>query len=294
MALRSTIDYLLYDWLDTEALCARTRHAEHARETFDAVLDTCERIARDKYAPFNRLVDVEEPHFDGEKVVLPQATHEAQKAYAASGMLSAAQDYDMGGMQLPYSVEAAANAFFACASVSIGTGMLTTGNANLLMQHGSALQREVFAKAEFSGRWSGTMCLSEPQAGSSLSDVATRAVPDGADFASDPLGPRYRLKGNKMWISNSPLADVFVVWAREISEGGAAGPGHIEHPDQGREGHQQRRQKAHRRQRQGGDGPHQHQGQPAAPSGQGLQAGGEGGDERHAYSGVVSDGGLMR
>ena len=45
------------------------------------------------------------------------------------------------------------------------------------------------------------MCLSEPQAGSSLSDVATRAVPDGADFQSDPLGPRYRLKGNKMWIS---------------------------------------------------------------------------------------------
>jgi butyryl-CoA dehydrogenase len=60
----------------------------------------------------------------------------------------------------------------------------------------------VFAKNEFAGRWSGTMCLSEPQAGSSLSDVVTRAVPDGADFESDPLGPRYRLKGNKMWISS--------------------------------------------------------------------------------------------
>jgi len=59
----------------------------------------------------------------------------------------------------------------------------------------------VFAHNEFSGRWAGTMCLSEPQAGSSLGDVATRAVPDGADFARDPLGPRYRLKGNKMWIS---------------------------------------------------------------------------------------------
>jgi butyryl-CoA dehydrogenase len=80
--------------------------------------------------------------------------------------------------------------------------MLTTGNANLLMTHGTALQKEVFAKNEFSGRWSGTMCLSEPQAGSSLSDVATRALPDGPDFASDPLGPRYRLKGNKMWISS--------------------------------------------------------------------------------------------
>ncbi|MDE2618272.1 MAG: acyl-CoA dehydrogenase, partial [Burkholderiales bacterium] len=122
-------------------------------------------------------------------------------AYAASGMLSAAQDYEIGGMQLPYTVEAAANSFFAMASISIGSGMLTSGNANLLMAHGTDLQKAVFAKNEFAGRFSGTMCLSEPQAGSSLSDIATRAVPDGADFQNDPLGPRYRLKGNKMWIS---------------------------------------------------------------------------------------------
>jgi butyryl-CoA dehydrogenase len=202
MNLRPTIDFLLNDWLDTAALAQRERFADHSRDTFDAVLDTCERIAREKYAPFNRLVDVQEPHFDGEKVILPQATHDASRAYAESGMLSAAQDYEVGGMQLPYSVEAAANAFFACASVSIGSGMLTTGNANLLMTHGTAMQKEVFAKNELAGRWSGTMCLSEPQAGSSLSDVATRAVPDGDGYESDPLGARYRLKGNKMWISS--------------------------------------------------------------------------------------------
>ncbi len=202
MNLRSTLDFLLYGWLQAESLNQRPRFADHSRETFDAVFDTCERIAREKYAPFNRLVDTHEPHFDGEKVILPQATHDAQKAYAASGMLSAAQDYDMGGMQLPYTIEAAANAFFAMASVSIGSGMLTTGNANLLMVHGNALQKEVFAKNEFSGRFSGTMCLSEPQAGSSLSDVTTRAIPDGADFEAEPLGARYRLKGNKMWISS--------------------------------------------------------------------------------------------
>jgi butyryl-CoA dehydrogenase len=202
MALRQTLDFLLYDWLNAESLNQRTRFADHSRETFGAVFDTCERIAREKYAPFNRTVDTQEPHFDGEKVILPQATHDAQKAYAASGMLSAAQDYEMGGMQLPYTIEAAANAFFAMASVSIGSGMLTTGNANLLMVHGSPVQKEVFAKNEFSGRFSGTMCLSEPQAGSSLSDVTTRAVPDGDDFMGEPLGPRYRLKGNKMWISS--------------------------------------------------------------------------------------------
>ena len=201
MNLRPTVDFLLHDWLKVSALQNRERFADHSRETFDAVLDTCERIAREKYAPYNRLVDVEEPRFDGERVILPQATHEACKAYAESGMLSAAQDYEIGGMQLPYTVEAAANAFFAMASVSIGSGMLTTGNANLLMAHGSELQKQVFALNEFNGRFSGTMCLSEPQAGSSLSDVATRATPDGENHAADPLGPRYRLRGNKMWIS---------------------------------------------------------------------------------------------
>jgi len=201
MALRDTVDFLLYDWLKVEQLNQRERFADHSRETFDAVLDTCERIAREKYAPHNRTVDIEEPQFDGERVILPQATHDAHAAYAASGMLSAAQDYAIGGMQLPYTVESAANAFFACASVSIGANMLTVGNANLLMAHGNDAQQQVFAHKEFAGEWAGTMCLSEPQAGSSLSDIATKATADGADFANDPLGPRYRLKGNKMWIS---------------------------------------------------------------------------------------------
>ena len=229
MKLRATLDFLLNDWLHTTELTQRPRFADHSRETFDAVLDTCERIAREKFAPFNRLVDVEEPRFDGEKVILPQATHDAAKAYAESGMLSAAQDFEMGGMQLPYSVEAAANAFFACASVSIGSGMLTTGNANLLMVHGTELQKSVFAKNEFNGRFSGTMCLSEPQAGSSLSDITTRAVPDGADFESEPLGARYRLKGNKMWISSGEheLSEniVHLVLAKIPDANGALVPG---------------------------------------------------------------------
>ncbi|MEO7940117.1 MAG: acyl-CoA dehydrogenase, partial [Burkholderiaceae bacterium] len=163
--------------------------------------DTCERIAREKYAPFNRLVDTQEPRLEGDRVVLPQATHDAHQAYVASGMLGAAQDYDIGGMQLPYTVNASANAFFALASISIGSNMLTVGNANLLLAHGTPLQKEVFAANQFSGRWAGTMCLSEPHAGSSLSDITTRAEPDGEGAQNDPLGARYRLRGNKMWIS---------------------------------------------------------------------------------------------
>ena len=202
MNFRPTLDFLLYHWLDVESLNQRERFADHTRETFDAVLDTCERIAREKYAPFNRLVDTQEPRFDGDKVILPQATHDAHKAYVESGMLGAAQDYALGGMQLPYTVNASANAFFALASVSIGSNLLTVGNANLLLVHGTEMQKAVFAANEFSGRWAGTMCLSEPQAGSSLSDITTRAVPDGDASQHDPLGPRYRLTGHKMWISS--------------------------------------------------------------------------------------------
>ena len=203
MSYRRTLDFLLHDWLAVESLRQRPRFADHSRETFASVMDTCERLARDKFAPFNRLADTEEPWFDGDKVHLPQASHDAAKAYAESGMLAAAQDYEIGGMQLPCVVEMAANSFFSKAGIGIGGGgMLTSGNANLLMVHGTPLQQTVFAQQEFAGRFAGTMCLSEPQAGSSLSDVATRATPDGADFESDPLGARYRLRGNKMWISN--------------------------------------------------------------------------------------------
>ena len=120
MSLRETLDHLLIRWLRVERLCGRERHADHNLETFAAVLDTCERIAREKYAPYNRLIDTEEPRYDGERVILPQATHDAHTAYVESGMLGAAQSAEIGGMQLPFVVESAANAFFAQASVSMG------------------------------------------------------------------------------------------------------------------------------------------------------------------------------
>ena len=99
MTLRSTVDFLLYQWLDVTSLNQRERFADHSRETFDAVFETCERIAREKYAPLNRLLDAQELHFDGEKVILPQATHDGSAAFAASGMLCAAQAYRIGGMK---------------------------------------------------------------------------------------------------------------------------------------------------------------------------------------------------
>lgn len=200
--IRASIDFFLFSWLKADELNKRPRFADHEKTTYEAVLDLCQKIAQDKFEPFNRLADIEEPHFDGKKVTLPKATYDATRAYVESGMLASTQSYEHGGMQLPCSIDMAANSFFGASSVGMkGYLMLTIGNANLLMVHGTDAQKKAFAQPELEGRFFGTMNLSEPQAGSSLSDISTRAVADGPDYESDPLGPRYRLTGRKMWIS---------------------------------------------------------------------------------------------
>jgi len=195
---RRDIEFLLYEWLDVAALCSRPRYTDHSRETFDGALDTAERIATEVFLPHRRRSDVEEPEFDGERVHLIPEVREAFVAFAEAGLLAAAQDYDFGGMQLPTVVDKACFAYVLAANVgSAGYPLLTAANANLLLAHGSAAQVDAFARPQLAGRFAGTMCLSEPQAGSSLADVATRAEPDG----ESPFGPQFRLFGNKMWIS---------------------------------------------------------------------------------------------
>ena len=208
MTHRATLDFLLHDWLSAENLCKRERHIDHSRETFDAVLDLSEKIAQEQFAPINRLTDTHEPEFDGVMVKLPKETPIALAAFNEAGLMAASKDAELGGMQLPTVVEIASMSFFYKASVSLAAyPMLTRGNANTILAHGTPRQIEVFAKGGFEGRTFGTMCLSEPQAGSSLSDITTKALPDvkgdgtGIDWTQDPLGPRYRITGNKMWIS---------------------------------------------------------------------------------------------
>jgi len=195
---RRDLEFLLYEWLDVTALCTRERFADHGRETFDATLDTAERLATERFLPHRRKSDTHEPEFDGERVSVIPEVPLAVRAYAEAGLLSATHDADYGGMQLPHVVDKACFAYFAAANVATSAySMLTVGNANLLLAHGSPAQIDAFVKPMLAGRFTGTMCLSEPQAGSSLADVATRAEPDG----DSPFGPRFRLFGNKMWIS---------------------------------------------------------------------------------------------
>jgi len=188
------LEFLLHEWLDVETLTKRERYAEHSRETFDAVLELAEQIATEHFAPHNRKADENEPHVVDGKVVLIPEVAAALKVFAEAGMTAGALPEELGGMQLPAVVNQAVHVWFQAAN--IGTSaypFLTMANANLLVAHGTPEQVQTYVPPMAEGRWFGTMALSEPQAGSSLADITTRAVrqDDGS----------YRLTGNKMWIS---------------------------------------------------------------------------------------------
>src|SRR6478672_2246688 len=195
---RRELHFQLHDWLGVDALLLAPRFAAHSAETFDAVLDSCDRLASDVFAPCYQAADREEPHFDGDRVTVHPQVAAAVRAFAGSGLISATEGDAVGGMQLPGVVGKAALVNLYAANIgACAYPLLTMGNARLLPARGMRVQVEALAMPQLRGDWTGTMCLSEPQAGSSLSDITTRA-----EFEREsPFGPQYRLIGRKMWIS---------------------------------------------------------------------------------------------
>ena len=212
------LEFLLYDWLRVDELTKRDRFAEHSRETFDAVLELCEQLATRYFANHNKKSDAHEPTFDGATVTVIPEVKEALNAVAQADLVAMTADQRFGGAQLPTTVAQAAFAWFAAANISTsGYLMLTMANANLLATFGTDEQIDTFVTPMLAGRFSGTMALSETQAGSSLADITTRAEPQ-ADGS-------YRLFGSKMWISGAEheMTDNIVNLVLAKIPGGPAG-----------------------------------------------------------------------
>lgn len=195
----------LYEVLDAEGLTQRERFAEHTRETFDAAIGTARNIAEKYFAPHNRKNDENEPRYeDGQAILIPEVKP-AVDAFLEAGFLNAARSFEAGGMQLPTLLSQACFAHFQSANAaSTSYPFLTMGAANLIESFGDEAQKRRFLQPMIDGRFFGTMALTEPHAGSSLSDIRTRAepAPDGT----------YRLKGNKIFISGGdhPLSENIV------------------------------------------------------------------------------------
>lgn len=192
---RRDLDFLLYEWLDVEALTSRARFSEHSKDTFDAVMDLCADIAHKHFEPHNKSADATEPKMRADGTVeMIDDVKAALDVYSAAGLIAGQFDESVGGMQLPATVARAAMAWFQAANASTSSyPFLTMANANLIATYGTSKQIDDYVRPMLEGKYFGTMCLSEPQAGSSLADITTRAVKqeDGS----------YRITGTKMWIS---------------------------------------------------------------------------------------------
>ena len=188
------LPFQLYEVLDTEALCQHPKFAEHNRATFDATLETANKIATDLFLPHNHIADKNEPQFDGKKVSMIDEVKVAFDAFRDSGFIAARYSFDEGGMQLPETVTTALAGYFMAANPSTTAyPFLTSAAINVLAHFASDDIKQAFMPRMLTGEFTGTMALTEPHAGSSLADITTTATeqPDGS----------YRIKGSKIYIS---------------------------------------------------------------------------------------------
>ena len=191
---RRNLDFLLYETLGFGTVLSAPRFAGYDRAAVDAVLDTVQAIAENEFLPCAADLDAHEPHFTDGRVQVDARVGRALGACAEAGLFSAGFDPELGGLGMPATVTMLINGILAAANIGIANyQLLTVAGANMLASFGTDEQKLLFLRPMMEGRWFGTMCLSEPQAGSSLSDIRTRAEPVD--------GRLHRITGTKMWIS---------------------------------------------------------------------------------------------
>ena len=188
-----TLKFLLFHVHDLKGVLQQERFADYDEESITMMLDSIKDFADKEMYPYFREMDEYPAHFkDGEIMVHPQVT-KYMKAGGEMGFLSGPFSYEDGGMQMP-SMVVHASAFIQEAANNHLPGYigLTVGAAELIVHFGSEFLNDTYVPKMISGEWGGTMCLTEPQAGSSLSDIVTSALPNGDS---------YKINGQKIFIS---------------------------------------------------------------------------------------------
>jgi butyryl-CoA dehydrogenase len=191
---RQTVNFLLFEMLEIQKLSQHEYFNEYNKEALDMVLGTANKIAVDVMRPYLREMDKNPPVYKNGNVAVHPIVKTFLRKCGAIGFISAHFPFEDGGQQLPYSIVAAFNYIFAAANYSLGVYPgLTSGAANLIITFGSPDLKKYYTPKMYSGEWQGTMALTEPEAGSSLSDIKTKAIPTGEGF--------YLMKGQKIFIS---------------------------------------------------------------------------------------------
>jgi alkylation response protein AidB-like acyl-CoA dehydrogenase len=189
------IRFQLYELLDADALLKYPYFQDHSRDSFEMVLAAADQIGEKMLLPLLTEMDRQEPQMVDGKIRVHEGMKAIVKKFGDDGWINAPFSYEQGGQQIPSTVFNAATFILQAANYSASVfPFLTAGAANLILTFGSKALQNTFTPRMFSGEWQGTMALTEPDAGSSLSDMITSATP------TDDAGV-FKIKGQKIYIS---------------------------------------------------------------------------------------------
>ncbi len=190
---KRNLQFLLHEVFKAEELNQYEYFSAHDRETFNLVLDSATYIADTLMHPYLKEVDRNQPELKNGQVTVHPKVKEFMKAMGDAGLIGAGFSFEHGGQQLPEMVSASIGFILMAANNGMMYTGLSSGSAHLITSFGSPELTEFYVPNMLSGQWQGTMALTEPQAGSSLSDVTTSATlqDDGS----------YKIKGQKVFIS---------------------------------------------------------------------------------------------
>ena len=186
--------FILHEMLEVEKICAFPRFKDYDKDSFDILLDSVKDFSDKVAYPAFKEMDEDPARYDDGKIYVHPAVGTMMKHAGENGSIGATFDYEVGGMQLPHTVHCALAHISQCANNSLpGYPGLTGGAASLIINYAKQELIDTYVPKMLAGEWGGTMCLTEPQAGSSLSDITTSATPneDGS----------YQIAGQKIFIS---------------------------------------------------------------------------------------------
>jgi len=188
------LKFLLYEVFQAEELVRYPRYAEHSREVFDMILEMAVKMGKNLFKPCLSEMDKIQPEYINGTVKVRPVVKTIMKECGDGGWIAAQAPYELGGQQLPHIIGLLPLFVFGAANYSASVyPMLTYGAAHLIENFGTHEQKDYYIPKMFAGLWQGTMALTEPQAGSSLSDVATTAEPTDRGY--------FHIRGQKLFIS---------------------------------------------------------------------------------------------
>ncbi len=189
------IRFLLHEVLNAASVNQYEYYQDYDAEAFDMAIDAAKQIGDTYLFPFYRDMDKKKAYYKDGTVHVHESMRPAIKAIAEGGWIAAHDDYEHEGQQMPLTLMNTGLAIFYAANANTACNpFLTTGAANLIRAFASEELNKTYIPDLYNGNWQGTMALTEPQAGSSLTDITSSAEPiEGTDY--------YHVKGQKIYIS---------------------------------------------------------------------------------------------